>query len=63
MRSLLADFAEALATFSAHPTPETFRVVQLAGRRLDDARRTASANHRDVFGGRLPIPSIEGSVR
>ena len=59
----LADFAEALARFSAHPTAERFREVQLAGGALDDVRQTVVANNRDQFGRRLPVPSTEGIVR
>ena len=62
-RSPLADFAEALATFNAHPTIEAFRKVQLAGRLLDVKRRTVAANDRAPFGSLLPIPSTEGGAR
>lgn len=62
-RSLLADFAEALASFTADPTIETFREVQLAGRLLDDTRGTVAANDQERFGRLLPVPSTEGGVR
>jgi hypothetical protein len=43
----LAKFGQALASFHAHPTTETFREVQLAGRMLDDVRQTVVANGQD----------------
>jgi hypothetical protein len=63
MHSLLADFAEALTGFKAHPTIEAFRDVQLAGRMLDDVRQTFAANDQDPFGRRPLVPSAAGSVR
>jgi hypothetical protein len=63
MRSLLADFAEALASFNAHPTIEAFRDVQLAGRLLDDTRRTVAANDPERLGRLLPVPSTEGGIK
>jgi hypothetical protein len=58
----LAHFAEALASFRAHPTPEKFRAIQIAGRMLDDVRQTGAANDQEPFGRRPPVPSTEGSV-
>jgi hypothetical protein len=59
----LSDFCEALAAFNARPTVAAFREVQLAGRRVDDARRATEATDHGTSGARLPTSSTEGSVR
>jgi hypothetical protein len=62
-RSPLADFAEALATFNAHPTIEAFREVQLAGRLLEVTHRTDAAKDRELFASLLSVPSTKGGAR
>jgi hypothetical protein len=43
-----ADFRRALARFSERPTVEAFRLVQLAGLKLDESRGLSAARGRRV---------------